>query len=102
VPGILENLTESVGVPVAATLPLGSDLIVLFDYHEASQKRVWDNLMRVRPDGTIVWRASPPTSTAGFTKIEWIGGNLMAWTWECFMLRLDPASGRVLESTFMK
>jgi len=100
-PGILEDLTESIGVPVAATLPVEGDLIVLFDYYEARQKHVWDNLMRVSPDGTIVWRASPSSSTARFTKIEWREGTLMAWTEDC-ILRLDAASGRILESTFMK
>jgi hypothetical protein len=90
------------GAPVAKTLPCDGDYIVLLDYYDASQARLWANLRRLRPDGQVVWAAQPPSSGDVFTGVDWREGRLVAWTWECFMITVDPASGRLIEKVFTK
>jgi hypothetical protein len=101
-PDIADLHQRATGVRVVKVLPCADDYIVLLDYHDASQARLWANVRRLRSGGNIVWAASPPSSTDIFTEIEWRDGRLVAWTFECFMIDIDPNTGRVLEKLFTK
>ena len=93
---------RAIGVRVSKALSCGDDHIVLLDYQEASQSKVWANLRRVRSTGDIVWAASTPSSSDIFTDVDWRDGRLVAWTWECFMITVDQETGRPVEVTFTK
>ena len=101
-PDIADLHARATGVRVSKALPCGDDHIVLLDYHEASQSKVWANLRRVRSTGDIVWAASTPSSSDIFTDVDWRDGRLVAWTWECFIITVDQETGRPVEVTFTK
>jgi hypothetical protein len=99
---IAELHQRATGVSVAKVLPCEGDYIVLLDYHQASQVRLWANLRRARSNGDVVWAASTPSSSDMFTDVEWRDGRLIAWTWECFMITLDPGTGQFVEKVCTK
>ena len=101
-PDIADLHERATGVRVSKALPCGDDHIVLLDYHEASQSKVWANLRRVRSTGDVVWAASAPNSSDIFTNVDWRDGRLVAWTWECFMITVDQETGRPVEVIFTK
>ena len=71
---------RATGVRVSKTLPCGDDHIVLLDYYQASQSKVWANLRRVKSAGAVVWAESAPGSSDIFSDVAWRGGRLVAWT----------------------
>jgi hypothetical protein len=60
---------RATGVRVSQILPFEGDYIVLLDYYDASQARIWANLRRLRSDGDVVWAASTPSSSDMFTDV---------------------------------
>jgi len=99
VAGLQERAT---GVRVSKTLPCGDDHIVLLDYYQASQAKLWANLRRVNSSGTVVWAASTPSSSDIFTDVAWRDGHLVTWTWECFMITVDQETGKPVDVLFTK
>ena len=99
---ILKHWSEQLGVPVSQILPVEDGFIVLFDYRTASQKKVWDTLLRIRTDGTLVWRVGPKSLSDRFVSVKWEGKKLLGWTWECYSVTVDPGTGKVLRSEFTK
>ena len=93
---------RATGVHVSKTLPCGDDHIVLLDYYQASQSKLWENLRRVNSAGTLVWAASAPGSSDIFTDIAWRDGRLVAWTWEGFMITVDQETGKPGDAIFAK
>ena len=87
---------------VAKVLPFENHYIVLLDCDEAAQAQLWDSLRCLGPEGDLVWAASTPSSSDVFTDVMWNEGRLVALTWECFMITLDPNTGRILEQVFTK
>jgi len=60
------------------------------------------NVMRVRPNGTIVWRPLPVPGVGAYFRLEIRYGYLMAWSWTGYMVRLNPKRGSIVEKTFVK
>jgi hypothetical protein len=83
----------------AVALPETEDCVVLVEYVRGS---VANNVMRVRPDGTIAWRASPAPEFGPYVRIAIQDGHLQAWSWSGSMVRLDQELGAILERTFVK
>jgi hypothetical protein len=102
---VVTEFGRRLNIPVAKTLALGDDFIVLLDYHEASKAHQYGNLFRISADGTVVWTmgvaANDPVNDL-VTNIEWRAGNLMAWTWGCAEITIDKSTGAVLASVFTK
>jgi hypothetical protein len=96
------RLATKLGAPVALVVPIEQDYLVLLDYFAAGQAHIWNNFFRVGPNDEIVWRSRTPRSGDLFTKIDWDGTRLVAWTWECYRLTINPATGTVIESVFTK
>jgi hypothetical protein len=99
---IAELHGRAVGVRVSKVLPCENDYIVLLDYCDASQANVTDNLRRLRSDGEVVWAATAPNYSDIYINVEWQYGRLMAWTFGCYMVTVDPKTGRSLEKVFTK
>ena len=98
----IEQFQRKINVPVSQVLEVGPELIVVLDYYKAKKLHVWETLFRIRADGSVAWKLSAPGSTDIFTNVAWRDGKLIAWTWECFMITIDEASGTILESVFTK
>jgi len=93
------------GIPVskAILLPYANDLIVLLEY-AYHPRRPFRNLIRMRPDGSIIWHAELPQATANdaYVDIELTGGSLLAWSWSGYRVVIDPVSGKIIQKTFIK
>jgi outer membrane protein assembly factor BamB len=86
---------------VLLNVPGSSDTVVLLDYMDGPN--VFDNLFRVREDGTEVWRATPPGSGPNsWTKARIEGDEVIAYSWSGFVVRLDIATGAERDRTFVK
>jgi len=83
----------------AIALPETEDGVVLI---ENARRNVPSNVIRVRPDGTIAWRASPAPEFGPYVQIAIQNGHLQAWSWSGSIVRLDPELGSILERTFVK
>ena len=70
----------------------------------AEEVRDGRNLMRVDPEGCIIWKASPPTTGMQdcFTRMKWDGHMLTANTWSCYRVAVDPQNGNVTVLEFTK
>jgi hypothetical protein len=102
---VVAEFGRRLNIPVAKTLALGDDFIVLLDYYEASKAHQYGNLFRISSDGTVVWTIGVAANDPGYdvvTNVEWRAGNLLASTWGCATLTIDKSTGAVLDSAFRK
>jgi hypothetical protein len=100
------------GYPVylAAALPGTDDAIAVLNWEAGPRNplgnvKSWPNLIRVRPDGTVVWRtlASIGSGEPDFwVSLHITDRGVFANTWSCYRRQLDQDSGRVLASMFTK
>ena len=90
------------GIDVSKTLPCSDGQVVLLDYYQASQSKIWANLRRLTSTGELVWAASAPNPGDLFTNVDYRDGRLVAWTWEGFMITIELATGKPLEAIFTK
>lgn len=63
------------------------------------------NLVATDRHGVEVWRADPggpPDSADCFTTVEWNGVSLIAYTFSCFEVSVDPGTGTVTVLRFTK
>jgi hypothetical protein len=92
------------GYPVKAVSPLerNEGAVVLLDY--MSGPKNFANLLRVGIDGTVAWRASPPDRSGNdaFVEFSWEGSELVANSWSCYQVRIDPLTGTVTSQVFTK
>jgi len=94
----------------AVAVPGTDDAVVLLSAESGSRNPLgdlkgWPNLVRVRSDGTIVWRATADENASAhdwWVSIDAGGDGLYANTWSCYRCQLDPESGSVLSSVFTK
>ncbi len=84
-------------LPIAGS----GDAIVLVGGSARSQGS-FRNLLRVSPDGAIVWRAKVPTDSDSYVSVEWRSERLWAHSWSCYLVEIDAGTGRVLQSLFTK
>ena len=99
---IVDLQERATGVHVSKALRCGDDQIVLLDYYQASQSKLWANLRRVTSAGDVVWAASAPGSGDIFTNVDWRGERLVAWTWQCYMITVDQETGEPADVLFTK
>ena len=93
----------------AVALPGTDDAVVILSGEglrmSLGERKRWPNMVRVRPDGTVVWRTSAdPSSTEGdaWTSVGLQGDALYGFTWSCHSCQIDPESGAVLSKVFTK
>jgi hypothetical protein len=90
-----------------AGLPGTEDAIVLLDYSDARRRRRDANLIRVRPDLSIAWRAKPPDPDDTAAD-EWVhftiskSGRLTANSGSGYYCRVDVTTGVVERAEFVK
>lgn len=96
---------------VSAVLLPGTDDAVVLLLAESGPRnplgklKKWPNLVRIRPDGTVVWRASAGRGSGEgdwWVSVEVEADTLYANTWSCYRCRLDQESGSAVSSMFTK
>lgn len=80
-------------------LPESEDCVVIITGGNGDSAR---NLIKVRKDGSIAWRAEAPPEFGNYVDIDLQNGDLMAWSWSCYLLKLDPEKGTILDKSFTK
>ena len=85
-----------------AAIPSASDAIVLLHWMGGATSAV-RNLIRCRPDGSVVWRAELPRPSDDFyTSVQWHGERLIGYTWSGHLCELDGDTGTMLALEFVK
>jgi outer membrane protein assembly factor BamB len=83
-------------------VPGADDSVVLLDWM-SGPPQAFQNVVRLRPDGTIVWRAElPPRNPRPYAAVGWKGGRLWGTTWGSYLCDLDQETGRLRAATFTK
>jgi hypothetical protein len=99
------------GFPVHKALPVrdSDDCLVLLDAWRDGEPLVptsrpfLDSLIRVTPDGSVVWKGELPSRGPDYyTAIEWSGERLVAQSFSSFRVILDPETGRIVEQVWLK
>ena len=97
--------TTSVTLPIYRTiaLPDGHSRILLFD-SPAGHKGRLENLVCVDHDGGLIWTAQLPKDTLpdAFLSVRMDGPQIIANTWSCFAVTIDPKTGKTLSCAFTK
>jgi len=85
----------------SVTLPDGSRAIVFDWTNSQGQDR---NLVCTEPDGRVRWTAELPTTdpTDCFVAVRQDRDWLLANTWSCYVVWIDPATGQTLKTQFTK
>ena len=84
-------------------LPDAQGSVVLYDWMSDDVKD-GRNLVKVDPEGGILWKAIPPTTGMQdcFTRMKWDGQTLTANTWSCYRVCVDLQNGGVTVLEFTK
>jgi len=97
-------VSQAIGIPGSedALVLLNSDAGPRTPYGDL---KGWPNLVRVRPDGHVVWRVEAGTTEGDrdwWTAIEATSVGIWGTTWSCHRKEVDAGSGRILDSLFTK
>jgi hypothetical protein len=89
----------------AMALPGTDDGVVVFDWIDVpagvERWHPYENLSRVRLDGSIVWTAPLPTGEKSYTQAAWDEGRLIGHGWAS-AVELDPETGHIRSQWFTK
>lgn len=103
--GIIVWQGKPEGYPVKEAVALvgTDDCIVLYPYM-SGQQRNFENLVRCRGDGSVVWRAELPETSMldAYVSVQLGNDGLIANSWSCYFVVLDPDTGRILSARFTK
>jgi len=94
-------MSEKIDKRIELADNLGS--VILYD-SDSHVSRNGSNLMRLNPDGHVLWKASLPGTDWDdcFMDVAWDGSILKASTWSGHLVTLDMKSGDITESVFTK
>jgi hypothetical protein len=110
--GEVEVVTETVrwsgkplGYDAAVVLPVsGSDDAIVLLNPDACLGSPFRNLLRLSAGGAVRWRAElPERGTDFYSSVAWgPGDQLLAHSWSCYSVRIDPEDGRIMDAIFTK
>jgi hypothetical protein len=89
-------------VQVALPLPGGARCVVLLADDTRESERAFKNLFCIERDGTIVWTAKLYQPIDAFMDAELSPEGLIAGTWSCFRVTMNPETGQVISEVFTK
>lgn len=90
------------GMKVAAASPIDDARCLILLDMMASKQEVFENLLCVERNGDAAWKAELPDQPDAFVKFEMTADGLHAWTWSGWSLKLDSATGKIIEREFVK
>jgi hypothetical protein len=88
-------------VQVALPLPGGNRCVVLLA-EDARETKAFKNLFCIERDGTVVWTAKLYQPIDAFMDAELGEEGLIAGTWSCIRVTMNPQTGEVLSEVFTK
>src|SRR5437763_870128 len=78
---VWKGYPDAASVVDVVSLPEGAAAVLLDSRAAKSRMKPFRNLIRVAPDGSIIWRAEPPHHDDLFVAVRWREGRLSANTW---------------------
>lgn len=87
----LKQKFPSYDVVKLLAVPRSDERIILLKYTEDFQ-----NALRCRPDGTVIWQAELPTSEDTYKEIRWEDGELIATSRYLRSYSLDKETGKII------
>ena len=88
--------------PVQKIIPVSGDLTILLLKREGPLQGVDSNLICCDEAGNQLWRCTPPGRPDYFTDVELVEGALLAYAWSGHSCHIDPATGNIRDSIFVK
>jgi hypothetical protein len=89
-----ENSFPNHEISILLGISDSEEKIVMLKYTEP-----FPNVLRCRPDGSIVWLAELPAGSSDvYTNIEWKDQKLHAFSRSCLSVLLDENTGRILSA----
>ena len=109
---IWSGLIAGSGVRRAEAISGTDDCLVILEFDYAQPPR-FQNLIRCRSTGSIVWRAPLPVESEtasgyngvvgdSYVNLHVLEGEIFATTWSGWRLKLDRESGSILSREFVK
>lgn len=98
----LARLSQETGLPVSRYAEASDGYFVVLDHFMARQSRIWANLVLIDLSGKILWRKECPSLPDTFVGVEWNGEKLTAWTGNGYRLDVEPVTGNINGSEFVK
>ncbi len=94
---------EYQGMKVVAAQPVDNDskCLILLDTM-ASKEPTFENLLSVESEGDVVWKAELPQSHDTFVSFQGKADGLLANMWSGYRVRLDPATGKLMQKQFVE
>ena len=80
----------------AVALPETEDCVALVECPNE-----WSHVIRVRTDGTVVWRVSE-RSLESYVDLALKNGRLVVWSFSGYLFTVNPDCGSILEKLFVK
>jgi hypothetical protein len=94
---------ENRPVEWATSIPGSTEGIALYHYYRPDHPYgPFENLVRLRPDSSIVWHAELPESDDKYVTAYLHDGRLFARSWSCYEAEIDLATGRIIRKVFTK
>jgi outer membrane protein assembly factor BamB len=87
----------------SACAALNGNVLVFLRFGE-KKRGAFNNLILLRPDGTVIWRAELPNSSSGdaYVEFQFSNGKLFANSWSGYRVEIDVSSGKLLTREFVK
>lgn len=91
------------GTPIIGAIPSekGQNCVVLLD-PGAGDRLVFENLLCIDCDGTIIWAAKLPSMPDCFVGMDRKPNGILANTFSGFLILMDSETGAELESKYVK
>jgi hypothetical protein len=89
-------------VQVALPLPGGARCVILLADDPRKSEKAFKNLFCIERHGTVVWTAKLYQPIDAFMDAELGEEGLIAGTWSCIRVTMNPETGEVLSEVFTK
>jgi len=87
----------------ATAIRFAEDGLALYHYYRPDHPYGgFQNLVRVAPDGSIVWRAELPERDDKYVNANLVGGRVSAYSWSGFDVEIDVDTGMIVSKRFSK
>jgi hypothetical protein len=86
-----------------AAVPYSNAAIVLYEYYRSDHPYGgFENLIRINPDGSIVWRAELPEGDDKYVHASMADGRLLAHSYDGYEVEIDLEDGKIISKVFSK
>jgi hypothetical protein len=83
-------------------IPEAQDVVVLLD-PDSQIRGPFKNVCRVRVDGSVLWWADlPTTGEDSYVALTQVGQHIFATSWSGYRATIDPVTGKIARSEFVK